>query len=120
MKLNLRLKNKEVSIESDVERIVEKGMDNHEKDWKSKFIVKQEAKKEMQKLKHSQKVELEKVKQNKKNWLQKRTEEKIKLKEIEMAEQRRKEKQQRVNTILAVSFLMILIIFCIIMGIIEG
>ena len=97
MKLNLSLKNKELSVEADVEKIVEKGIDNHEKDWKSKFITKQEAKNETLKLKHFQKLELEKEKHNKKNWFQKRSEEKRKLKEMEIAEQQRKEKQERKN-----------------------
>jgi len=34
MELNFDIKNKKASFEADVEKIVEKNMDNHEKNWK--------------------------------------------------------------------------------------
>ena len=99
MKLNL--KKIGVEAEADVEKIIEKGMDNHEKDWKDKLLTKKDAKKEMAELKHSQKVEMEELKQKRKGFL---------------AEKIRKEKQERRNVILAVIFVIIIIIFCIVMG----
>lgn len=82
MKLNVDVKKKKVDVEANVEKLVEKGMDNHEKDWKEKFSVKHNAKKELLKLKHEQKVELndsnntkkigfrkfKKKKEKRKNW----------------------------------------------------
>ena len=37
MKFNFDAKNKKTEIEADVERIVEKGMNQYDKDWKEKF-----------------------------------------------------------------------------------
>ena len=47
MKLNFDIKNKKANLEADVERLVEKGMDQNEKDWKDKFVTKHNAKKEI-------------------------------------------------------------------------
>lgn len=55
MKLNL--KKLGVETEADVEGLIEKGMDNHEKDWKEKFDTKHEAKKEILEMKHKHKME---------------------------------------------------------------
>lgn len=89
MKLNLDIKKKKVNVEADVEKLVEKGFDNHETGWKEKFDVKHNAKKELMEIKHRQKIELENFNKNKKNWLQKIQEEKRKTKELELEEQRR-------------------------------
>ena len=43
MKFNFDMKNKKVGLEADVEKIVEKGMDQKEKDWKDKFNTKHNA-----------------------------------------------------------------------------
>ena len=45
MKLNIDIKNKKGSIDADVEKLVEKGMDLNEKDWKDKFNTRHAAKK---------------------------------------------------------------------------
>lgn len=83
MKFNFDIKNKKAGFEADVEKIVEKGMEQHEKNWFSKFDLKRKTKKEMKELKHKQKVEIEEVKQKKLNWYQRRQEEKRKNKELE-------------------------------------
>ncbi len=93
MKIDLDIKKKKGSFEADVEKIVEKGMDNREKDWKEKFSTKHEAKKELIQLKHKNKIEEEEQKLKKKNWFEKRAEEKAKLKELEL-EQQRKEQEE--------------------------
>lgn len=95
MKLNFDIKNKKGGLEADVERLVEKGMNQHEKSWKEKFDTKHSAKKEMLEIKHKHKMDLEENNKNKKNWIQKMAEEKRKLKEMELAEQKRIEEEQR-------------------------
>ena len=47
MKFNFDMKNKKVVLEADVEKIVEKGMDQKENDWKDKFNTKNNSKKEI-------------------------------------------------------------------------
>lgn len=83
MKFNFDIKNKKAGLEADVEKIVEKGMEYHERNWFEKFNAKKITKKEMQELKHKQKIEIEEVKQKKLNWYQRRQEEKRKNKELE-------------------------------------
>lgn len=89
MKFNFDIKNKKAGVEADVEKIVEKGMDLHEKDWKDKFSTKHNAKKEIMELKHKQKMETEKASQGKINFIQKIQEEKRKRLEIELEEKRK-------------------------------
>lgn len=84
MKLKFDFKNKKADIEANVEKIVEKGMEYHEKDWKDKFNTKHNAKKEMLEMKHKQKLEIEDANDKKKNWFQKISEEKRKTKELEI------------------------------------
>jgi len=55
MKLNF--KKLGIEAEGDVENLVKKAMDNHEKDWKEKFETKHNAKKEVMELKHKYKQE---------------------------------------------------------------
>ena len=66
MKLNIDIKNKKGSIDADVEKLVEKGMDLNEKDWKDKFNTRHAAKKEMLELQHKQKIEIEEQNKSKK------------------------------------------------------
>lgn len=101
MKLNFDIKNKKAGLEADVERLVEKGMDQHEKSWKEKFDTKHSAKKEMLEIKHKHKMDIEESNKTKKNWFQKIQEEKRKLKELEIEEAKReaeaKEKQRQIK-----------------------
>lgn len=78
-----------IDVEGNVEKLVEKGIDNNEKGWKEKFATRHNAKKEIIEIKHSQKIELENSNNIKKNWVQKIQEESRKTKELELAEQRR-------------------------------
>ena len=59
MKLNIDIKNKKGSLDADVEKLVEKGMDLNDKNWKDKFETKHSAKKEIMELQHKQKMEIE-------------------------------------------------------------
>ena len=99
MKLKFDFKNKKADIEANVEKIVEKGMEYHEKDWKDKFNTKHNAKKEMLEIKHKQRLEIEEMNDKKKNWFQKTSEEKRKNKELEiqmeLEERRRQEEENR-------------------------
>lgn len=95
MKLNFDIKNKKGALEADVEKLVEKGMEQHDKNWKDKFNTKHNAKKEMLEMKHKQKLEIEESNQKKKNWFQKLEEERRKTREIELEEERRKEKEKK-------------------------
>lgn len=83
MKFNFDIKNKKAGFEADVEKLVEKGMDQHERNWFSKFNLKRQKEKEMKELKHKQRIEIEEIKQKKLNWYQRRQEEKRKNKELE-------------------------------------
>lgn len=102
MKLNFDIKNKKGGVESDIERLVEKGMDQHDKNWKDKFNTKHNAKKEMLEMKHKQKMEAEEKNQNRKNWIQKIEEERRKTKQLELEEQKRKEEEIKKNVRLKV------------------
>jgi len=93
MKFNLDMKNKKVAVEADVEKLVEKGMEQ-QKDWKDKFNTKHSASKEMLEMKHKQKMEIEEKNQEKKNWIQKIQEERRKTKELELEYERKREEEQ--------------------------
>lgn len=95
MKINLDLKNKRAGIEAGVEKLVEKGIEQHDKNWKEKFSTKHNARKEMLEIKHKQKMEIEEKSQSKKNWFQKIEEEKRKRRELELAEERRREEERK-------------------------
>ena len=84
MKFKIDMKNKNANLEADVERLVEKGMEYHEKDWKDKFDTRHNAKKEMLEMKHKQRLEIEEMNDKKKNWFQRIQEEKRKTKELEL------------------------------------
>ncbi len=116
MKLNLKSKNKETVFEADVEKLIEKGMDISNKDWKDKLLTKSKVKKEIQELKHKEKIEFEEVKQKRKGFFDKRNEEKMKLIQMKIDGEERKSKQKRKNVILAGIFIIILIGLCILMA----
>lgn len=57
MKLSFSLKNKEASLEADVERLVEKKMDKDEtRPKKTRYQIKQEEKRKYAELKHKQQM----------------------------------------------------------------
>ena len=60
MKLKFSLKNKEASLEADVERLVEKGMDQKSKNppRKTRYQIKQEEKRKNEELKHKQNLQM--------------------------------------------------------------
>lgn len=94
MKLSVDIKNKKGELEADVATLVEKGMEQHERTWKDKFNSKYSAKKEILEIKHKQKIEIEEKKQIRKNWIQKIQENKLKVKQLELEERRRLEKNK--------------------------
>jgi len=59
MKLNFSLKNKEVNLEADVERLVEKNLDikSTKPDKKTRYQIKQEEKRKTEAAKHKQKLQ---------------------------------------------------------------
>lgn len=57
MQLDIDKENKKGKLDFDAEKLIEKGMDQHDKNWKEKFDVKHSAKKEIMELKHHQKIE---------------------------------------------------------------
>lgn len=101
MKVSYDAKNKKTNVEADVERLVEKGMEQHDKNWKEKFDVKHKAKKEILEIKHKQKMDLEEKNKTKKNWFQKIAEEKRKIKDLELEEQRRHEQKKIITAIVS-------------------
>lgn len=116
MKLSIDIKNKKGSLDSDVEKLVEKGMDLHEKDWKDKFNTKHVAKKEMLELQHKQKIEIKEQNKTKKNWVQKIIEENRRTKELELEDRRRREEAERIER---QRIIKMKIIFTIILGILT-
>ena len=116
MKLSIDIKNKKGSLDSDVEKLVEKGMDLHEKDWKEKFDTKHAAKKEILEIQHKQKIEIEEQNKTKKNWVQKIIEENRKTKELELEDRRRREEEERIER---QKIMKMKIIFTIILGILT-
>jgi hypothetical protein len=85
MKFGLDIKNKKAEFDSDAEKLIEKGMDIHEKSWKDKFTTKHDAKKEILELKHHQKLEID----------DKKLEQIIKLKELDLEEKKMQEENER-------------------------
>lgn len=59
MKLKLGFNNNQTEIDANVEKLIEKGMEQHERTWKDKFTFKHNAKKEMIDIKHKNKLEVE-------------------------------------------------------------
>ena len=114
MKFNFDIKNKKAGFEADVEKIVEKGMDQHEKNWFSKFNLKREKKKEMLELKHKQRIEIENEKQKRKNWFEKREEAKTKRKYLEQELNKKQEAEDFKRVIKYIILMFFIIIFIII------
>lgn len=97
MKFNLDIKNKKAEFQANIENVVEKGMDQHEKDWKDKFNTKHNAKKEILEIKHKQKLEIEETSREKRNWFDRIQENKRKQKELELEDRRRREAEERIE-----------------------
>lgn len=97
MKLNIDIKNKKGSLDSDVEKLVEKGMDLHDKNWKEKFETKHYAKKEIMELQHKQKMEEQEQSKNKKNFIERIIEENRKTKQLELEDRRIREEAERIE-----------------------
>lgn len=116
MKFNFDIKNKKAGFEADVEKIVEKGMDQHKKNWFSKFNLKCEKKKEMLELRHKQRIEIENEKQKRKNWFEKREEAKIKKKYLEQELNKKQEDENFKQIIRYMILMFFIIIFIIIIG----
>lgn len=95
MKINFNIKHQNIGVEADVEKILEKGMDQQDKNWKEKFQLKHNAKKEILEIKHKQKMEKEDKVKNKKSLIEKILEERRKIKEIELEEKRRQEETKK-------------------------
>ena len=59
MKLKFSLKSKEASLEADVEKLIEKGMDQRAKNphRKTRYQIKQEEKRKMKELEHKQNLQ---------------------------------------------------------------
>ena len=112
MKIKFDIKNKKADLEADVEKLVEKGMEQHDKNWKDKFNIKHNAKKEILQIKHKQMLENNK---EKRSWFERVQENKRKQKEIELAEERRREEEERIQ---AKKILKIKIVASIILGLI--
>lgn len=112
MKFNFDIKNKKAGFEADVEKIVEKGMEQHEKSWKDKFNTKHNAKKEILVMKHKQKLELENIKPKKKSESQIKIEEQIRKEQNEKAKE--KQKNQRIIRNISIILIFIYGLFCIV------
>ena len=95
MKLNIDLKNKKGSIDVDAEKIIEQGMEQHEKDWKDKFTTKHNAKKEIMELKHKQKLDNKEQDLKKKSLVQEIFDGYNSKKQIEYEEQRKIDEENR-------------------------
>lgn len=95
MKFIFDMENKKAEAEADVEKLVEKGMDNHEKNWKEKFSMKHKAKKEIMELKHKQNIEETEHKMKKKGFVKEIIEGINTNKQIELEEKRKLEEEQK-------------------------
>ena len=84
MKLGFNFEKKNATLEVDAEKLIEKGMEQHERNWKDKFTFKHSAKKEIMDLKHKNKIEVEDKKEKRKTRYQIKQEEKRKNKELEL------------------------------------
>lgn len=120
MKFNFDIKNKKAGIEADVEKIVEKGMEQHEKNWFEKHNLKHTTKKEMEELKHKQKIEIEEIKQKKETWFEKRENAKIKRKKIEQELKMQKDKEDFKQFAIGMTFLISIPLIIFIIGKVCG
>lgn len=112
MKFNYNFKTKSAQVEADVEKLIEKGLDNHEKDWQEKFNTKHIAKKEMLQLKHQQKLELKEINSKHQNKYQIELEEKIRKENIKKTDEQQKSKKiiRNISIILTFVFGLFLIV----------
>lgn len=120
MKLKFDFKNKKGEAEADVEKLIEKGMEQHEKNWFSKFNLKHKSKKEMEELKHKQRIEIEEIKQKKETWFEKRENAKIKKKQIEQELKMQKDKEDFKHFIIEMIFMISIPLIIFIIGKICG
>lgn len=108
MKVNL--KKVGIEAEADVEKLIEKGMDNHEKDWQEKH----NAKKEILELKHKHKMEEQRAKNNIKSSDEIELEKaKIKLEQEKINYERAENKSKRTIKIVSIIMFFIYGLFCI-------
>ena len=94
MKINIDIKNKKGNLDVDAERLIEKGMDQHERTWKDKFNTKHNAKKEIMELKHKQNIENKEQDLKKKTFVQEIFDEINNKKQIELEEKRKIEEEK--------------------------
>ena len=95
MKVNIDLKNKKGSLDVNAEGIIEKGMDQHEKNWNDKFNKKHNAKKEIMELKHKQKIDNKEQDLKKKSIVREIFDGFNSKKQIEFEQQRKLEEENR-------------------------
>ena len=95
MKINIDLKNKKGSLDVNAEKIIEKGMDQNEKNWQDKFNTKHNAKKEIMELKHKQKLDNKEQDLKKKSFVQEIFEGLNSNKQMKYEEQRKLEEENR-------------------------
>lgn len=95
MKIKFDLKNKKGDIDVNAEKLVEKGMDQHEKNWKDKFNTRHNAKKEILELKHKQKIETTEQELKKKTIVQEIFDGINSKKQLELEEKRKIEEEKR-------------------------
>lgn len=108
MKVNL--KKVGIEAEADVEKLIEKGMDNHEKDWQEKH----NAKKEILEIKHKHKLEEQRAKNNIKSSDEIELEKaKIKLEQEKINYERAENKSKRTIKIVSIIMFFIYGLFCI-------
>ena len=94
MKINIDIKNKKGNLDVDAERLIEKGMDQHERTWKDKFNTKHNAKKEIMELKHKQNIENKEQDLKKKTFVQEIFDGINNKKQIELEEKRKIEEEK--------------------------
>ena len=106
----MKFKNKNINIEADIEKLVEKGIEQYDKNWKEKMEKKHNNKKEIQELRHNQKIELYEKTRKKSKY------------ELEIEEQRRKEelkntnkprKEKQIMKVIGICLIFIFGLFCI-------
>lgn len=95
MKLNVDIKNKKGEFKGNVEKIIEKGMEQHEKTWKEKFSTKHTAKKEIMELKHKQSIETKEQNLKKKTLIRELFDGINENKRMKLEEKQRQEEEQK-------------------------
>ena len=95
MKLNVDIKNKKGEFEGSVEKIIEKGMEQHEKTWKEKLSAKHIEKKEIMELKHKQSIETKEQNLKKKTVIRELFDGINENKRMKLEEKQRQEEEQK-------------------------